>query len=218
MQAASSVILSLAPSLCGFSQQAGASRSQEAGSGPGRQEELQQPSIAQLSGAESGAQCSAGGTNEIQTSGHAAAWPHIRAARLPPCGRCTLQKHQNQPPMATPLYLAPLVIWSPGCVYLSHRVTTALNALLLPLPAGLGYSVPANMSMDLLTLLADDMFFWAFNTTNLQTASGCSIAQYRGAAYNVSSFCQQVSQSADKTGLCFSWGSCLGCPFLGGVL
>ena len=83
---------------------------------------------------------------------------------------------------------------------------TALDALLLPLPADSGYSVPANMSTDLLTLLADDMFFWAFNTTNLQTASGCSIEQYRGAAYNVSSFCQQVSQSATNTRLSFSWG------------
>eukprot|EP00891_Asterochloris_glomerata_P000360 jgi/Astpho2/360/fgenesh1_pg.00010_%23_93_t len=60
-----------------------------------------------------------------------------------------------------------------------------------------GYSVPANMSTDLLTLLADDMFFWAFNTTNLQNASGCSIAQYRGAAYNVSSFCQQLEANGD---------------------
>ena len=66
--------------------------------------------------------------------------------------------------------------------------------------------MPANMSTDLLTLLADDMFFWAFNTTNLQNASGCSIAQYRGAAYNVSSFCQQVSQPANNTWLSCSWG------------
>ena len=130
-----------------------------------------------------------------------------RAARLPPCGRCTFQQHQNQAPMATFCVYPHPVIWSPGCLYLSCRVTTALSAMLLPLLAALGYRVPANISTDLLTLLADDMFFWAFNTTNLQTASGCSIAQYRGAAYNVSSFCQQVGQSASNTGLSFSWGS-----------
>ena len=78
-------------------------------------------------------------------------------------------------------------------VLLQAQGFAAPDALLLPLPAEAGYGVPANMSTELLTLLADDMFFWAFNTTNLQNASGCSIAQYRSAAYNISSFCQQVS-------------------------